>query len=586
MLSIQTNVNSLTAQQNLNVNNQFMSQTIQQLTSGYRINSSGDDAAGLAVANQLRDNVAQVTQGVSNGNDGVAQLQIMDGGISNISQILDRLQSLATQSASSSFTGDRTTLNNEFQTDIQEINRQAQAIGLNTGGTFASNLAVYLGGGSGTSAAGTLTNGTVAVNLSNSTVDAQSLGLSAVQATGANYDLGLSSASSVNAVLNNAANVAGEANAGTTLFNFSGPGFTGTSVAVNLAGVTGTAGNGSAADIDNLVSNINAALAAAGQGNTAAEQAFAAAGIKASVVTNANGGQQLAFTSSKAAFSVTAGDLTSNALMGNFDATAGAPQGSATFATQVAGGSNTLATAGTGGAANTKADLTWQKAITIGTTQTVTINAGSQNSVTVNLTAANTTSLATTLTAINQALQNSGNSTLQQIAAVSTGAATFNFISTVPGFSVSVGSDAQDTTALEGVTSAEMATVATTGGSNAAPQAIGAAMTGLQVGTGSTADISTLSGATSAVSAVSSAVQALGSAQAAIGKGEDQLNYAINLATSQITNYSAAESQIRDADIAQQAANLTKAQTLQQASIAAMAQANSAPQAVLSLLKG
>jgi flagellin len=69
MLSIQTNVDSLVAQQNLNTTNQFMSQTIQQLTSGYRINSSGDDAAGLAVANQIRDNISQVTQGVSNGNN-------------------------------------------------------------------------------------------------------------------------------------------------------------------------------------------------------------------------------------------------------------------------------------------------------------------------------------------------------------------------------------------------------------------------------------------------------------------------------------------------------------------------------------
>jgi flagellin len=77
----------------------------------------------------------------------------------------------------------------------------------------------------------------------------------------------------------------------------------------------------------------------------------------------------------------------------------------------------------------------------------------------------------------------------------------------------------------------------------------------------------------------------LGVAQAAVGIGENQINYAVNLAQSQITNLSAAESQIRDADVAQQAANLTKAQVLQQSSIAAMAQANSAPQAVLSLLK-
>src|SRR5581483_4975895 len=175
MLSIQTNVNSLVAQQNLSVNNQFQSKTIQQLTSGYRINSSGDDAAGLAVANKFRNDVSELRQGVANGNDAVAQLQIMDGGMSNISQILDRLKTLATQSASTSFTGDRNVLNNEFKTDISEINRQAQVIGLNTGGTFAKSLAVYLGGGKGSSASATLANGTVAVDLSKSTVDAQSL---------------------------------------------------------------------------------------------------------------------------------------------------------------------------------------------------------------------------------------------------------------------------------------------------------------------------------------------------------------------------------------------------------------------------
>ena len=69
------------------------------------------------------------------------------------------------------------------------------------------------------------------------------------------------------------------------------------------------------------------------------------------------------------------------------------------------------------------------------------------------------------------------------------------------------------------------------------------------------------------------------------GTGQNQLQYAIQLAESQISAYSAAESRIRDADVAAEAANLTKAQVLQQASLAAMAQANSAPQSVLSLLR-
>ena len=90
----------------------------------------------------------------------------------------------------------------------------------------------------------------------------------------------------------------------------------------------------------------------------------------------------------------------------------------------------------------------------------------------------------------------------------------------------------------------------------------------------------------SAATQYQTAVTNLGLVQGKVGAGENKLNYAVNLAQSQITNYSAAESGIRDADVAAQAANLTKAQVLQQASLAALAQANSAPQAVLSLLKG
>ena len=148
MISLQTNVDSLNAQRNLGVDNQFQSKTIQQLTSGYRINSSGDDAAGLAIANGLRSSVAELTQGVANANDGVSQLQIVDGGLSNISTILDRLKTLATQSASGTFTGDRATLNQEYQGLVSEITRQATNINLQSGGTFNTALNVYIGGGS------------------------------------------------------------------------------------------------------------------------------------------------------------------------------------------------------------------------------------------------------------------------------------------------------------------------------------------------------------------------------------------------------------------------------------------------------
>src|ERR1700692_3198977 len=103
-ISIQTNVTSLVAQQNLRINTAFQSNTIQQLSSGYRINSSADDAAGLGVANKFRGDTAELTQGVLNANNGIAGLQIVDGGLNNISNIVDRLRTLATESASSTFT--------------------------------------------------------------------------------------------------------------------------------------------------------------------------------------------------------------------------------------------------------------------------------------------------------------------------------------------------------------------------------------------------------------------------------------------------------------------------------------------------
>src|SRR5580658_6533210 len=123
-LSFQTNVTSLVAQNNLLVNQNFQDQTITQLTSGYRINSSGDDAAGLAVANGFRNSISELQQGVQNANTGTNILQTIDGGLNNISTILDQLQTLATQAASGTFTGNFTTLNNEFPTLLGEIDRQ------------------------------------------------------------------------------------------------------------------------------------------------------------------------------------------------------------------------------------------------------------------------------------------------------------------------------------------------------------------------------------------------------------------------------------------------------------------------------
>ena len=882
-ISLQTNVNALIAEQNLNVNNQFQSNTIEQLTSGYRINSSADDPAGLAVANMYRAQEAELTQGVRNANDGISTLQIADGGMSNISQMLDSLRTLATQSASDTFAGDRSTLNDQFQSLLSEIDRQAQSVGLNTGGQFAKDLSIYIGGGkAATTGSLNTTNGTVTLNLANSAVDTQALGLKGTQVVAGTSDIA--------AALSNGTNQSSEANNGYTNFYFSGPGFSDGSqvkVAVNLSGVN---------NLSTLVTAINSAIQNASQGNTAVTQAFANAGIVASVNTNATtGAQSLAFTSANSAFQVQAGDQMANAFMGNVTAghgtaiastvtggatttgfngtaylqisgagltspvkltladtstanavsdlasqvaantslqaagitvsggTSGSPlvftsalgdplniqvtgdtngnlgfgtfaaNGTAvdysnitgatysntgatgvsgtstlefslnggasatnTVAVDLSGGDATQAAATAGNAADVNGEalniivdgqtynMTFQGGSTTATSEAQDINtnaavdgyvtasvnssgnlvitanqagnhslafsgqaatdlglpasgsevygtsrsaqsvadalnsafsspsngalaaadlhasvatgkltitsengtyfrlnaygsgglyAGSTPDIgfgtagvasyagpTVSADAASTADAngttntgaltftpllygsdsqavtfsapdangnlqSTTITLqnnisntsgqsidsavqyLNQQLQASNNSTLQQIVAVKEdvgGAQKINFISALTGFSVSFGASPNS----DGFSAAAGTTVAASA-----------------LGIGGNLSIATEAGATQAVTAVANALTALGTAQGAVGQSENQLNYAVNLAQSQITNFSAAESRIRDADVASEAANLTKAQVLQQASIAAMAQANSAPQAVLALLR-
>ncbi len=133
--SVVTNIAAVNAQANLYQTNLGLKQALTRVSSGFRINFSGDDAAGLAVANAYRSEVAILTQGVRNANDGLSDLQIKDGALDNISKLLDRLAVLATQAASGQTSPtSRTTLNNEFQDVLNEITREANVANLNVTG--------------------------------------------------------------------------------------------------------------------------------------------------------------------------------------------------------------------------------------------------------------------------------------------------------------------------------------------------------------------------------------------------------------------------------------------------------------------
>jgi flagellin len=473
MISIQTNIDSLLAQQNLNVNNRFQSNTIQQLTSGYRINSSADDAAGLSVANSYRNQIAELNQGVLNANQGVSQLQIIDGGLSNISQMLDRLQTLATESASDTFTGNRATLNNEYQGLLTEIDRQANNVGL--GGQNAANatdLQVFIGGGQSSDA-----NSSVAVNLSNQSASSAGLGLAGTSVlTTAAVNVGTVAATAIQA-----------GNTDTYTVNTAAG-----SHLITIAGQTGDT-------VQGQVNELNAQLNVLG------------------VSASLNQSGILQFQSSNA-FSVSA--IANN---------------------QNASGIGDLVDTTADPALNTGLNNMQYTSATAG--DVLTINVGSNHTAAITIAGLTTQDMATQ---INQALQTAG----------------------ITGVSALVDATDGTTIDLQGAS----------------------AFTNTFVSGGGALDVNPTTAApggdpNAAINAITQAVQSLGTVQGIVGAGENTLNYAINLAQSQITSFSAAQSQIRDANVAAEAANLTKAQVLQQASIAAMAQANQEPQAVLALLK-
>jgi flagellin len=537
--SINTNIASLQAQDYLRISGEFQNKTINRVTSGLRIIGSGDDAAGLAIANTFRSDRAVLTQGIRNANDGLSTLQTIDGGVNNIAQLLDRARTLAAQSASGTFNGDRNVLNSEFQSVLEEINRQAQVIGLNEGGDFAKNLSVFIGGGRTAGSIDSITNGSVGVDLSQSLVDTKNLGLQTYQTEGTG-DLRSGSATSIAAI--KTANAAQTAD-----FVFYGTGFSGgVTVQVDVTSVT---------DENSLVEAINTALA--GVDNiSSAGQAFNNAGIRAGLSAD---GQSLVFASAGSAFQVRGDTALGAALLGSFGVGAA---GSVTSATNYkeAGG-----VAGVEGL--TYADLSDTE------TQLVTVSTrnadGDLVSLQITLTGdSDGLDVDEAVAYINTQLQANSGSPLAKIVAVADGAsgAGITFLSTLGEFDVTVG---ESSAATEGVN----AGVAETYGSS------------IQ-GEGGALSISSAAGGEGAVNALAQAVVKLGAAQAVVGRGQNQLTFAISLAQTQLTNLAASESRIRDADLAAEAANLTRAQILQQAGVAALAQANAAPQVVLSLLRG
>ena len=172
MLSILNSISSLNAENALSSTQANLQKTLTQLSSGLKINSGADDAAGLSIANGLQANISALTQSSSNASDGIGVLQTADGAMSQVTTLLNRAVTLATEASNGGLsTSQSTALDTEYQSILTEITNINGTTNFNGTAVFGSTPAVYETDGT---SAGSTTLASTAI----AKVDATTLGLS------------------------------------------------------------------------------------------------------------------------------------------------------------------------------------------------------------------------------------------------------------------------------------------------------------------------------------------------------------------------------------------------------------------------
>ncbi len=625
-MTINTNIDALNALRNLGTTGLAFSNSVQKLSSGLRINTAADDAAGLAIATKLSSQVSGLNQAQRNGQDGVSMVQTAEGALNQVQTMLQRIRELSVEAANSTLSKtDAQSVNAEITALSAEINRTATATTFNgqslltgalsvsqNGGTVSAGYVVQSGSNTSvtnvsvsgakasttytlTSAAGgklTLTDGTGnsqqltvgALNPNSSeTINFANMGVSITVAsvageTAANVAAGLAASGA------SAPTIAIGGTSGTNLVN--GTALAQTSAAPVTAGggvtytpwiggldgsspATATASSGVPQGTMNLDHGV--ALTGAISGSIGGETftgtlAAPSDGANSSIVLTGTRGDTIQLDYKQgtganwsaqvndfwgASFTFVAG--TGTATASAMTAAPGATPGTYTF-TSSGPGSLTLngqtATVANMGA-NATQTLTFGN---IGFTLTSDANGMSAAAIVSNL------------------LQSSNNS----IVVTGTGgtSGTANTITTGAGSGATfqIGANAGDNL---GVTFGDARTAAL-GGLDAAIAAFSSASTGTGSITGT---------ASALITAADSAISTVSAQNSNFGAVENRLNAAVSTLSVTSQNLNASESRIRDLNVAAEMVNFTKTQILQQAGTAILAQANSASQNVMTLLR-
>jgi flagellin len=139
-LTVLNNISSMTAENALSNTQANLQKTLTQLSTGMKINSGSDDAAGLSIVSGLNANIAALTQSQQNASNGIGLLQTADGALSQVTTLLNRAVTLATEGSTTGITSSQSTaLDTEFQSILSEINQIGQATNFNGSNVFSSN---------------------------------------------------------------------------------------------------------------------------------------------------------------------------------------------------------------------------------------------------------------------------------------------------------------------------------------------------------------------------------------------------------------------------------------------------------------
>ncbi|RRV68870.1 flagellin [Stutzerimonas stutzeri] len=570
-LTVNTNVASLNTQKNLNKASDALSTTMQRLSSGLKINSAKDDAAGLQISNRLTSQINGLNVAVKNANDGISIAQTAEGAMQESTNLLQRMRELALQSANGSNSDeDRASLQQEFNALSGELTRIA-----NTTTFGGRNL---LDGSFGTTSFQIGANANQTVSFSLSSVAAKDLKgtYSNASTTGAATDLSASVVGNVVNVDTTTTTGASPAVAGTITDLAIASGSTSVTLgttAVDLTGVT---------DDASMLTALQAAATTAGYtvvaGTNTGEYTISSTGLVSVSIdggaATTDGSDAVAGTTTTTSAPIdgtsvigSAGSFTVNGQSVTFADTDDVDTILAAIDTAT-GGDVTGAVDANGRITLTSAN---GESIELADTQGGSLASLGLSAGTTEATLQSDTSVTLNGTEIKLSKGSDMDSIVTAINTASTGVTA----SKNDDGTLTLSSD-EDFTVADGAAGTGLAALGLTAGSNTAVT---------QETTVSNLDISSVEGSQIAVQVLDGAMQQIDSERAKLGAVQNRFDSTVSNLQNIAENASSARSRVQDADFASETAELAKQQTLQQASTAILAQANQLPSAVLSLLQ-